>query len=118
MSTSERDVVVAVAQRGHRVVVTVHLNGGGRRRVTYARQRWRALVEERGGADCVLGRPVALDGDRLFFLDPDVLSLTGPYQRRSAPRPHGVHIPNAPRALPAVASVPTASSKALPIAPC
>ncbi len=77
MSASERGLVVAIAQRGPRVVVTVHLNGGGRRRVTYARQRWREIVEERGGGDCVLGRPVALYGDRLFFLDPEILFNLG-----------------------------------------
>src|SRR5438876_2106630 len=84
MCASERGHVVAVAQRGQGVVVTVHLNGGGRRRVTYARQRWRALVEERGGADCVLGRPVALDGDPLLFLDPEVLFALG--RRLATPR--------------------------------
>src|SRR5713101_5299829 len=73
MCASERGLVVAVAQRGPRVVVTVHLNGGGRRRLTYPRAEWETVVAERGGTDCILGRAVALDGDGLFFLDPEVL---------------------------------------------
>ena len=77
MSTSERGLVVAVARRGPDVVLTVHFAGGGKRRVTYPQERWQELVEERGGADGVLGRPVALDGDRLFFLDPEVLFHLG-----------------------------------------
>ena len=34
-------------------------------------------MEERGGADGVLGRPAALDGDRLVFLDPEILFSLG-----------------------------------------
>jgi len=77
MCASERGHVVAIAQRGGDVVLTVHLNGGGKRRLTYTKRKWNAVAEERGGADQILGRPVALDGDRLFFLDPEVLFSLG-----------------------------------------
>jgi hypothetical protein len=73
MSTElARGLVVAVAADGPEIVVTVHLNAGGTRRVKYAREAWRAVVNERGGSDCILGRPAIVEGDRLSFPDPEL----------------------------------------------